>query len=277
MSGMKKLFAMLLAAALLLCACAPAPVETTAPETTVPETTVPETTVPETTAALVDRELTVLMYHSVAPDGTDCNAWTITVSTFRAHMEYIRERGYSVVGPSDLVSGKPLPEKCVMITFDDGYADNFTNALPILEEFGHKAVVALITSCMGEDGKFWMSWDMCRQAAQGGILELGVHTHATHKYPGIQRREGETREAYEERLFADLETAIALIEEKTGTTPLHFAYPQGIVDEWAVDFINEHFPVTVTSYEGINDPDEGTQHLKRYNVHEGTDLSLILP
>ena len=271
---MKKIVALILAV-MLLCACAPA--QTAAPQTTEPETTVPETTVPETTEVVMDRELYVLMYHSVAPDGTDCNAWTITVSTFRKHMAYIRDRGYTVVAPSDLVSGTPLPEKAVMITFDDGYADNFTNALPILEEFGHKAVVALITSCMGDTGDFWMSWDMCREAAQGGILELGVHTHATHKYPGIQRREGETREEYEARLFQDLETAIALIEEKTGITPLQFAYPQGIVDEWAVDFINEHFPVTVTSYVGINDPADGFHHLMRYNVGEATDLTAILP
>ncbi len=258
---MKKL-APLVLALMLFCGCTAAPAETTAPGTAAPE---------------VRRELYVLMYHSVAPDGTDCNAWTITRSTFRAHMQHIADRGYTVVAPSDLVSGEPLPEKCVMITFDDGYADNFTNALPVLEEFEYKAVVALITSCMGNTGEFWMSWDMCRQAAEGGTLELGVHTHATHKYPGIQRREGETRAEYESRLFPDLETAIALIQEHTGTTPLYFAYPQGIVDDWAVDFINGHFPVTVTSHEGVNDPDAGFQHLMRYNICEATDLSAILP
>lgn len=269
---MKRFFALMAALCLLLCACA-APAETTAPETTVPETTVPATTAPE-----VDRQLYVLMYHSVADDGTECNGWTITQSTFREHMQYIADHGYSVVGPSDLASGEPLPEKCVMITFDDGYADNFTNALPVLEEFQYKAVVALITSCMEtSDGAFWMDWDMCRQAAEGGYLELGVHTHNTHKYPGIQRREGETQEEYEARLFPDLELAISLIEEHTGTTPLHFAYPQGIVDEWAVDFINDHFPVTVTSAVGVNDPDEGIQDLMRYNIWEGTVLSDILP
>jgi peptidoglycan/xylan/chitin deacetylase (PgdA/CDA1 family) len=124
---------------------------------------------------------------------------------------------------------------------------------------------------------FWMDWDMCREAAQGGTLEIGVHTHDTHRYPGIQRREGETKEEYQERLFADLELAISLIEEHTGITPVHFAYPQGIVDEWALDFINEHFPVTVTSAVGINDPDLGTQNLMRYNICETTDLAQILP
>lgn len=263
---MKKLLVLLLTL-VLLCGCAAAPAPTAVPETTAPPAAEPA----------VQRQLYVLMYHSVAPDGTDCNAWTVTESTFREHMQYIADRGFTVVAPSDLVSGVPLPEKAVMITFDDGYADNFTRALPILESFGYKAVVALITSCMDGDGTFWMNWDMCRQAAQGGTLELGVHTHATHKYPGIQRLEGETREEYEARLFPDLETAIALIQEHTGTTPLHFAYPQGIVDEWAVDFINEHFPVTVTSFEGVNDPADGFRHLMRYNVGEATDLTAILP
>lgn len=263
---MKKYLSLVLALAMLLCACA-APVETTAPETTA---------APEATAPDIQRQLIVLMYHSVANDGTDCNSYTITKSTFRDHMALIAEKGYTVIAPSDLVSGEPLPEKSLMITFDDGYVDNFTNALPILEEFGYKAVVAIITSCMVGDG-FWMDWDMCREAAQGGTLEIGVHTHDTHRYPGIQRREGETKEEYQERLFADLELAISLIEEHTGITPLHFAYPQGIVDEWALDFINEHFPVTVTSAVGINNPDQGTQNLMRYNICEATDLAQILP
>ena len=263
---MKKLVALILTV-LALCGCAAVPAATTIPETTAPETTQPE----------IQRELYVLMYHSVAPDGTECNAWTVTESTFRAHMQYIADQGYTVVAPSDLVSGALLPEKGVMITFDDGYADNVTAALPILADFEYKAVVALITSCMVDDGSFWMNWEMCRQAVESGFLELGVHTHATHKYPGIQRREGESQEEYEARLFPDLETAIALIEEYTGTTPLHFAYPQGIVDEWAVDFINEHFPVTVTSFVGVNDPADGFHHLMRYNVGEATDLTAILP
>jgi peptidoglycan/xylan/chitin deacetylase (PgdA/CDA1 family) len=269
---MKKLTVLLLAV-LLLWGCAAAPAVTTTPETTIPETTVPETTQPD-----VQRELYVLMYHSVAPDGTECNAWTITESTFRAHMQYIADRGYTVVAPSDLVSGEPLPEKGVMITFDDGYADNFTAALPILEEFDYKAVVALITSCMEtSDGAFWMDWQMSRQAAQGGTLELGVHTHATHKYPGIQRWEGESREEYRQRLSADLDTAIALIQEKAGMTPIYFAYPQGIKDEWATDLIDGRFQVTGTSFIGVNDPDNGTHDLMRYNVGESTDLTAILP
>lgn len=258
---MKKIFALVLVLA-LLCGCTAAPVETTAPETTEPA---------------VQRELYVLMYHSVAPDGTACGEWTVTAGKFREHMQVIRDKGYTVVAPSDLVSGKPLPEKAVMITLDDGYADNVTIAMPILKEFGYKAVVALITSCMEMDDPYWLNWDMCRQAAESGVLELGVHTHDSHRHPGIRRLEGETQEEYEARIFPDLELAVSQIEEQTGTTPIFFAYPRGIVDEWAVDYINEHFPVTVTTKEGVNDPASGFQHLMRWNVNDTTDLASILP
>jgi peptidoglycan/xylan/chitin deacetylase (PgdA/CDA1 family) len=129
----------------------------------------------------------------------------------------------------------------------------------------------------GSDGAYWMNWEICRQAAEGGTLELGVHTHATHKYPGIQRREGESREEYRERLAADLDTAIDLIRENAGITPIYFAYPHGITDEWATDLIDERFMVTVTTFAGVNDPDDGTYNLMRYNMGETSNLDVILP
>ena len=75
----------------------------------------------------------------------------------------------------------------------------------------------------------------------------------------------------------DLDTAIALIQEKAGMTPIYFAYPQGIKDEWATDLIDGRFQVTGTSVIGVNDPDNGTHDLMRYNVGESTDLATILP
>ena len=70
---------------------------------------------------------------------------------------------------------------------------------------------------------------------------------------------------------------MALIQEKAGMTPIYFAYPQGIKDEWATDLIDGRFQVTGTSVIGVNDPDNGTHDLMRYNVGESTDLTAILP
>ena len=76
---MKK-FLVLFLVLVMLCGCTAQPTQTTAPETTAPQ---------------VQRELYVLMYHSVAPDGTECNAWTVTESTFRAHPNQSRLHYYN--------------------------------------------------------------------------------------------------------------------------------------------------------------------------------------
>lgn len=221
-------------------------------------------------------QLYVLMYHSVAADGADCGPWTVTESTFRAHMNWLTEHGYTSVFPSQLVAGEPLPERAVLITFDDGYSDNCTRAVPVLQETGHKAVVSIVTSYMDVEWGF-MTWEEVCQTADSGVMEIGSHTHNLHRYPGLQRQEGETQEEYEARAFPDLEESIRLIEEHTGKKPTLIAYPHGIVDEWVEEYTNQLFPVTLYGEGAVNDIRDGLQGLRRYNVNEQTDLSAYLP
>lgn len=220
--------------------------------------------------------LYVLMYHSVAPDGTECGEWTVTMSTFRQHMNWLTEHGYTSVLPSELVSGKPLPEKPVLISFDDGYADNYTCALPVLRETGHKAVISIVTGYTDVNPLF-MTWDMCREMEETGLVELGCHTHALHDYPGLGRLEGESRERFEERAFSDLEHSIALMEENLGKRPLVIAYPHGTVDAWAKDYVQEQFPVTLIGVGRVNHRIMGLQNLRRCNVNETLDPGFYLP
>lgn len=221
-------------------------------------------------------DLYVLMYHSVAADDAQCGEWTVTQSTFREHMNWLTEHGYTSVLPSELVSGQPLPERAVLITFDDGYVDNCTRALPVLQETGHKAAISIVTSYIDVRPEF-MTWDMCRQVSESGLVEIGSHTHDLHRYPGLSRQEGETREDYEARAFSDLEESILQIEEQLGYKPLLLAYPHGIVEEWAEAFVNQNFPVTLFGVGSVNDTSKGFQGLERRNVNETTLLSNFLP
>ena len=93
-----------------------------------------------------DEPLAVLMYHHFVADGEECSEWTTTDACFREDLAWLRDHGYTFVLPRELAAGEPLPEKPVMLTFDDGYNSNYTIAYPILEEFGAKAVIAVITS-----------------------------------------------------------------------------------------------------------------------------------
>lgn len=92
----------------------------------------------------------VLMYHHVSP-----NPGLVTVSpeTFHTQMAWLARHNYRSIGADDLaafLAGTPLPEKSVMITFDDGYLDNYLYAHPVLQSLGLKAVLFVTTGWLGQ-------------------------------------------------------------------------------------------------------------------------------
>ena len=89
--------------------------------------------------------LPILMYHHVSP-----NSGLVTVSpdTFKAQIKVLAKEGWHTIGTEQLESfyaGEHLPKKSLMITFDDGYLDNWTYAFPILQKLSVKATVYLVT------------------------------------------------------------------------------------------------------------------------------------
>ena len=92
----------------------------------------------------VREPMPVLMYHHMVPEGQDCNAMTITPGKFRADLDIILAKGYTPVLPGELAEGAPLPEKPILITFDDGYRSNYDLVYPILREYGVKACISII-------------------------------------------------------------------------------------------------------------------------------------
>lgn len=226
--------------------------------------------------------LYVLMYHHFVEDGMECNDWTTTTSSFRSDLQWLVDNGYSFILPSDLVSGVALPEKAVMLTMDDGYASNYDLAYPILKEFGAKAVISLIVSLQVNEAPSWLSWDMCREMADSGLVEFGSHTYLSHEYNaeydtyGIQRRPGETEEEYDERIFTDLQLSIDVMEANLGRKVLLFAYPHGRTDAWADDFIQEHFAVTLITASAPVDISQGLYKLTRYNMSTTSHPSMYL-
>ena len=224
-------------------------------------------------------KLYILMYHHFVPEGVECNTWMLTDTRFREDLQWLADHGYTTVLPSQLIAGTPLPERAVMLTLDDGYASNYQLAYPLLQEFQAKAVISLITHYTQDGHPSFLTWDMCSEMAQSGLVELGSHTHACHdnEEHGIKRWKGETQTAYEARVLPDLQTSIDLISEHVGVSPQFFAYPNGKVESWAKDFIQEHFAVTVTTRHGAADLANGLYSLPRCNVSMGVPLDKILP
>ena len=242
--------------------CQPPPGEEPAPGTPPEEEPVQEPA-PSCT------RLYILMYHDVVEgDGSGCNDWTITTGRLREDLQWMTDQGFTFYLPRELAQGVPLAEKSVMITFDDGYASNYTLAYPLLKEFGAKAVISPIVRNIQEGVPGYLTWDMCREMAASGLVEFGSHTYDLHGEDGlgIRRLDGECQADYEARVFPDLQTSLDLLSAELGQPVTFFAYPNGRTEAWAGQFLAEHFSVTVTTVHGPADLSGGLYCLPRHNV-----------
>ena len=224
--------------------------------------------------------LYILMYHHLVEDPSECNDWRLATDRFRSDLQWLTDHGYTFVLPSDLVSGRGLPEKAVMITFDDGYSSNYKLAFPLLKEYHAKAVISIITGRTDNNVPGFLTWDMCQEMMDSGLVEIGSHTYELHTAQpvlGILRRPGESQTAYETRVFTDLQHSIDSISEHLNASPLLFAYPYGRTEPWADDFVAAHFVVSLTTEAKPANLSKGTYSLPRYNISMSTPPSKYLP
>ena len=231
--------------------------------------------------------LPVLMYHNVVSDGKETNSMTVTVSKLREDFAYLRDHGYTAILPRDLLSGEALPEKPVLLTFDDGYVSNYMLLYPLLQEYGMKAVISPIVymTDLWEDG--FCLWPMYREMAASGLVEVGSHTYNLHNPDsgmdyvtgganGVQRRNGESDAAFRERVLEDIQRSYDRIAAELGTEPVCFAYPFGVTEPDAQTLIDELFPVSLVTRPGTADLYEGTVRLPRWTVTMEEPLSNFL-
>lgn len=203
----------------------------------------------------------VIMYHSLTTKKS--NQWTLPPKSFEADLKYLSENGYQTVGVSDLIAfvdeGAPLPEKPVMLTFDDGYYNNFTKALPLLESYDMKMVLSVI----GEPtDKFsdtpdanetygHVTWDQIRDLQQSGRVEISNHTYSLHKTDkgrnGCRIKKGESIEEYRDMLMEDVGKLQQKLEQNSDIKPVCFAYPFGSRCDEALNVLKEMgFRVTLS-------------------------------
>ena len=118
----------------------------------------------------------ILVYHRV--NDSDTNPTTLTVADFEAQIKYLVDNGYQVISPDDLLdaweTGKTLPAKPIVLTFDDGHADIYRNVFPILQKYNLRATVFIVTDHIGM--KDYLTWDEVRALQAGGFMDFESHT-----------------------------------------------------------------------------------------------------
>ena len=166
----------------------------------------------------------ILVYHSVMPHhpGQTAEQRVLSVddSVFVAQMRYLVDGGYHVVSFAALVDAlegrDTLPSRAVVITFDDGWANQYRHALPILRRFGLTATFFVFTTPIGKDSKL-MTWEQLRELQDSGMT-IGSHTRTHPVLPD-----------YHAALHNEVAMSREDIREHLGRAPDFFAYPFG---EW---------------------------------------------
>jgi peptidoglycan/xylan/chitin deacetylase (PgdA/CDA1 family) len=166
------------------------------------------------------QSVAILNYHMVG----DLNAaLCISAESFDQQMKYLYGSGDTTITPDQLIAhlryGKSLPEKPVMITFDDGYLDNYTLAYPILKKYGQRAVFFLITGSIGVDKRF-MNWRQAKEMSDGGMI---MQSHTVNH---VNLTKIPPEEAYQE-----LVESRRVLEQELGKPVRYIAYPTGAVDK----------------------------------------------
>jgi peptidoglycan/xylan/chitin deacetylase (PgdA/CDA1 family) len=173
------------------------------------------------------KAIPILMYHSVANDEqSERHGYYRTVvspATFQLHMEYLHRSGYKTCTPAHALALLSAPDArtagWVVITFDDGFLDFYTEAFPILQRFGYSATMYLPTAFIADsitlfNGRQCLTWSNVRELQNHGI-EFGSHTVTHPELRFLSRTE----------VDRELTDSKKTIEDKTGRATESFAYP----------------------------------------------------
>ena len=180
-----------------------------------------------------------------------------------------------------------LPEKPILITFDDGYRSNYDLVYPILREYGVKACISIIVLMPDLPTDNFCTWNQLREMTASGLVEIGSHSYRLHNLGGdggnfesggangVERRPNESDTDFQNRVLDDIQLSHDRIAEELGGVTC-FAYPFGCSDPDAKALVDELFPVTLMTTPKCADLAKGLHDLPRFTVTMKTDLEKLL-
>jgi peptidoglycan/xylan/chitin deacetylase (PgdA/CDA1 family) len=211
----------------------------------------------------------ILMYHYISRPPADADIYrndlSVSPENFRKQMLYLVEEGYSTIDLYDLsmtITNKgSLPDKPIILTFDDGYIDNYQNAFQILQEFDLKGTFFVATGFVDAGNPNYMDWTMIEEMSAAGMrFEPHSKTHL------------DLREKERAVLLYEILGSQETIAAHTGYMPRYFAYPGGRYDASLIDILSEldfwgAVTTAVGSWHGYDDRFEWTRQRVRFSTN----------
>lgn len=205
------------------------------------------------------------MYHHVGdlPPDADAVRKSLTVSeaNFQAQLKYLAEQGYTPLRIADLINalqtGAPLPDKPIILTFDDGYDDSYLNVYPTLKEYHFVGTFFIIAAPTNYGSPGYVRWEQILEMYNNG-MEIGGHS-LTHRY-----NLGATRNSTQD---VEIKQAHQLmVEHLPGWTPI-FSYPSGSYNQYSLNLLKSlGYIAAVTTKQGALQKSDEPLELRRIRV-----------
>jgi peptidoglycan/xylan/chitin deacetylase (PgdA/CDA1 family) len=220
--------------------------------------------------------LSVLMYHDVGPSSAGVpHGQTISPEEFEKQIRWLAEHAYVGIRPSDWAACRrgvrTVPNKPILITFDDGYAGVATYALPVLERYGFSAAVFVVTRRIGATNTWdqaagyravpLMSADEIVRWASRGI-EFGCHTRTHPNLAMLSEAE------IQSEIVGSREDLAAILNQ----VPAAFAYPWGVFNNTVHSLVRDTFKLAFSTRRGINFPTTDPHLLRRGAIHANRSM-----
>ncbi|MGW7241948.1 polysaccharide deacetylase family protein [Streptomyces sp. NPDC054804] len=223
---------------------------------------------------MAETPVPILMYHSVATAPNEATrALSVAPEAFAEQMALIGDLGLTPVDTAGLAAGwragGPLPDRPVLITFDDGYEGVHRHALPVLAKHGFASTLFVSTGWIrgaydtGGGLDAMLDWDQVRELADAGC-EIGGHSH-TH--PQLDQ-------LADDRLREELVRCREIVAEQLGTEPASFAYPYGYSSRRVRQAVRDTGYAQALAVEnGLARRRQGPYALRRVTVRRSTDAA----
>lgn len=250
----------------------------------------------------VSRDVPVLMWHNLAEESS--GDMTISVDTFRAQIEALHEAGFKTVSLQQLYDyvhfGTELPEKPIVLTFDDGYFSNYEYAFPILQEYDMQATIFAIGVSVGKDTYKdtdhamtpHFGADEAREMVDSGLISVQSHTFDMHQWPPFEDGNAQVRETllpfdgeadadYKAAVEADFAESRELLESITGQPVNALAFPEGAYVTLTQDALRSAgAELTFTTVRAVNTVVKGLPQslcaMPRFGMTESTDMTALV-
>lgn len=183
-------------------------------------------------------QVPTLMYHAVSDDLWGINELFVSPSELEKQLSYLNEQGYESIFFSDLPNLSDY-EKPILLTFDDGYGDNYTELLPLLEKYDVKATVFVITGYLNTE--HYLTTEQVQALSDSGRVDIQSHTVDHQELPTLSREE-------QEQQLTQSRLDLARI---TGKIPYVICYPTGKRDDTTVELAQEYYDFGIDMNGGL--------------------------